>query len=422
MKKKVALAVGAVLVVGGLGACWYTGNTFDRILAEQIARAQQESGIEITWHPTTEHLFARDGMLKVVVPPETLASLDPQLAGSEPIEMQFAFNSRMLPLYIKSHLLLDTAQGTLAPIFSSLGMQQWQLGAESASSLWTMSNSSRFWVGDFKVREGMNEFNFLPLSGDYRGDLDGNGHMTVQWLGMTVHDAQSKMDLALADLKGSADMAEISGLWLSPRSDATLSAFTLTQPGNIRISLQGLSTATQLAGDDAQTLSSRYQMQVETLNLESEEDSLTLTEGNLDLALNGLDLEGYQTLQEVSGQRVDESAIQEALDKMLQRGVTLQLTDFSARLNGEPVSLQGEARLASTTLAQLMGSEEGMQALSGLLHAHLGDKLGQAVPQLAPMLAQFTALGYLKAEQAQLQAELKLDKGQLTVNGLPLQP
>ena len=38
------------------------------------------------------------------------------------------------------------------------------------------------------------------------------------------------------------------------------------------------------------------------------------------------------------------------------------------------------------------------------------------------MLAQFTALGYLKAEQAQLQAELKLDKGQLTVNGLPLQP
>ena len=54
-----------------------------------------------------------------------------------------------------------------------------------------MSNSSRFWVGDFQRSErGMNEFNFLPWSGDYRGDLDGNGHMTVQWLGMTVHDAE----------------------------------------------------------------------------------------------------------------------------------------------------------------------------------------------------------------------------------------
>lgn len=422
MKKKVALAVGAVLVVGGLGACWYTGNTFDRILAEQIARAQQESGIEVTWSPETENLFTRDGVLKVVVPPQTLASFDPQLAGSEPIEMQFAFNSRLLPLYIKSHLQLDTAQGTLAPILTSLGMQQWQLGAESASSLWTMSNSSRFWVSDFKVKEGLNEFTFLPLNGDYRGDLDGNGHLTAHWLGMTVHDAQSKTDLALADLKGSADMAEISGLWLSPRSDATLTTFSLTQPGNVKITLEGLTTATELAGDDLQTLSTRYQMKVATLNMESEEDRLALTQGNLDLSLKGLDLEGYQTLQEASSKRVDEAAIQEALDKMLQRGATLELADLSARLNGEPVSLQGEAKLASTTLAQLMGSEEGMQALSGLLHAHLGEKLGQAVPQLAPMLEQFTAMGYLKAQESQLQAELKLDKGAVTVNGLPLHP
>lgn len=82
-------------------------------------------------------------------------------------------------------------------------------------------------------------------------------------------------------------------------------------------------------------------MKVASLNLENEEDSLALTEGNLDLALNGLDLEGYQRLQEASSQRVDEAAIQEALDKMLQRGATLLLTDLSARLNGEPVNLQG---------------------------------------------------------------------------------
>ncbi|WP_241005995.1 DUF945 family protein, partial [Aeromonas media] len=325
-----------------------------------------------------------------------------------------------LPLYIKSKMLLDTSAGTLAPVFTALGMQQWQLGMESASSLWTMSNSSRFWASDFKVKEGLNELSFLPLSGDYRGDLDGNGHLTVQWLGMTVHDAQTKMDLALADLKGSADMAEISGIWLSPNSEMTLSALSLQLPESVKLSLQGVSTNTQLAGDDAQTLSSRYQMKVATLNLENESDSLALTQGSLDLALKGLDLEGYQTLQEASSQRVDEAAIQEALDKMLQRGATLELTDLSAQLNGEPVSLKGEAKLAPTTLAQLMGSEEGMQALSGLLNASLGDQLGKAVPQLAPMLAQFTALGYLKAEPAHLNAELKLDKGLVTINGLPL--
>ena len=215
-------------------------------------------------------------------------------------------------------------------------------------------------------------------------------------------------------------MAEISGIWLSPHSEMTLSALSLQLPESVKLSLQGVSTNTQLAGDDAQTLSSRYQMKVATLNLENESDSLALTQGSLDLALKGLDLEGYQTLQEASSQRVDEAAVQQALDKMLQRGATLELTDLSAQLNGEPVSLKGEAKLAPTTLEQLMGSEEGMQALSGLLHASLGDQLGKAVPQLAPMLAQFTALGYLKAEQAHLNAELKLDKGLVTVNGLPL--
>ena len=116
MKKTVAMAAGAALVVGGLGACWYTGNAFDRILGEQIVRAKQESGVEITWLPTSENLFTRDGVLKVVVPPQTLASFDPQMAGSDPIELQLLVNSRLLPLYIKSNMLLDTATGTLAPV------------------------------------------------------------------------------------------------------------------------------------------------------------------------------------------------------------------------------------------------------------------------------------------------------------------
>ncbi|MBV7435812.1 DUF945 family protein [Aeromonas sp. sif2416] len=420
MKKRVALAVGAALVVGGLGACWYTGNTFDQTLAEQIIKVKQESGIELSWIPSSQNLFSRDGVLKVVVTPQTLASFDPQLAGSEPIEVQLSFNNRILPLYIKSHLLLDTAQGTLAPVFTALGMQQWQVGMESASSLWTMGNSARFWANDFKLKDGVSELSFLPMTGTYSGDLEGNGHVVFQWQGMTLHEAQGKLDMVLADLKGSADLAEISGIWLSPRSDATLSAFSLTLPESVRVSLQGMSTTTQLAGDDAQTLSSRYQMKVATLNLENESDTLALTQGNLNLELKGLDLEGYQALQEVSGQRVDEVAIQQALDKMLQRGATLQLTDLSAQLNGEPVSLQGEVKLAPTSLEQLVGSEEGMQALSGLLHAKLGDQLGKAVPQLAPMLAQFIAQGYLKAESEQLSAELKLDKGVATINGLAL--
>lgn len=154
MKKIVALAVGAALVGGGLAACWYTGNSFDNIMAEQIAKVEQETGIDMQWQPGSSNLFTRDGVLKVVVTPEELAAIDSELEGSQPIELQLVVKSQILPLYIKSHFLLDTHNGTLAPVFTALGMEQWELGLESVTSLWTQGNSSRFWANEFKIQTG----------------------------------------------------------------------------------------------------------------------------------------------------------------------------------------------------------------------------------------------------------------------------
>ncbi|MCV5863584.1 hypothetical protein OFN36_31785, partial [Escherichia coli] len=79
------------------------------------------------------------------------------------------------------------------------------------------------------------------------------------------------------------------GVLLSPQSEMTLSALTVQLPDSVKVALQGMTTETQLTGDDAQTLSSSYQMKIAKLDLENETDTLAVTDSKLALNLNGLD-------------------------------------------------------------------------------------------------------------------------------------
>lgn len=422
MKKWIWGVAGAALIGAGLGACWYTGSEFDRQLAQQSIKLREQSGIELQWQPSRSNLLHRDGEMRLVIGPDALAQLDSELSHGEPIVVAFKVEGVILPLYVKSHLLLDTEQGSLAPLLASQGLKEWRLELSSLTNLLTQGSQSRLDIAAFSLKHEQGKMTFQPLQADYSGDLVGNGQMTLNWAGMSLHETQSGADMVLADLKGSAELRDVDGSWLSPQSDMTLASFSLQQPQDgLRVSLQRLTSHSRLEGEDAQTLSNRYQIQLAALDMANDTDSLALTDAKLDLEVKGLDLAGYQALQELSAEgSLDQQALLAALDQVLGRGLTLTLTDLSSRLNGEPASLTGELTLASTTLASLAGEEDGMKALSGLFQLNLSEGMGEAVPQLAPMLLQLQQLGYLKVQQSNLKAELKLQQGKLTVNELPL--
>ena len=422
MKKWVWGVAGAALVGVGLGACWMTGKEFDRQLAEQTVTLREQSGIVLQWQPGRSNLWRRDGEMQLVIGPAALARLDDELGQAEPIVLAFKVKGVILPLYVRNEILLDTEQGSLAPLLAAQGLKEWRLVLTSLTNLWTRDNQSKLDIGAFALKHEQGQMTFQPLQADYSGDLAGNGYMTLGWAGMTLHETQSQADMVLSQLSGSAELREVNGNWLSPQSEMKLDAFSLTQPQEgVNFSLQRLTSQSQLEGEAAETLSNHYQIQLAAMDMANDSDRLALTDARLDLEVRGLDLAGYQALQELSAQSsLDQQALMGALDQVLGRGLTLTLTELSSRLNGEPASLSGELTLAPTSLAALAAEQEGMQALSGLLHLSLGEGMGEAVPQLAPMLQQLQQLGYLKAQQSDLKAELKLQQGRLTVNELPL--
>ncbi|MFL9709083.1 hypothetical protein ACKC4V_23620, partial [Aeromonas veronii] len=70
-------------------------------------------------------------------------------------------------------------------------------------------------------------------------------------------------------------------------------------------------------------------------------------------------------LQQANGADLDPAKLEQALDQLLGRGMTLELDRLSARINGEPVTIKGNLVLSSTTLAQLTNGVDGWRALSG---------------------------------------------------------
>lgn len=421
MKKRVVVSAVSLLIGGGLLGCWYTGQQFDRFVLQQVDILKQENNIELQWQVNKSHLFTRDGVLTLVVKPDALAALDPALESPQPLRLVFDVSGQIWPLYIKNHVQLNTQSGSLADSFAHLGMAKWRLAIESVSSLWSKSHRSQFAADALNIKQPDYELTFQPLKGEFNGDLVGQGELNLQWQGMRLLDTHSEMDLALAQLGINAQFHNTGTVMLSPHSTLQLGSFSFNLPQRGKVQLKGLTTQAQLNAGSSETLTNDYQIKMDSLQLEDDSDALAMTDGILKLSVVGLDLEGYQGLQVAGGKKSEDDAIQHALDKLLKRGLTLVLEDLSSKLNGEPISLRGKLSLDPTNLETLFNSEEGIFALHGQLNATLSERLGKAVPQLAALLKQLTAVGYLSAKDQQLSAKVTFEQGVLNINNLPLQ-
>lgn len=422
MKKGVMGGAAAVLLVGGaVAACWFTGQAFDKQVPAELAKAQQLSGIQLEWTPGKTSFLSREGAIKMVLTPEFISSHYPELTPEHPFELYLSTQTRILPLYSATQVVLDKSRGDLAAGLVELGLQGWEPVLESRNSLWSRRNVSTLTLPEANVAKQGENLKMLPLVLGYDGDLNGSGKLNLDWQGMTFSQPDQQTEINLAHVTGQAELDEIGGVLMVPASEGDVAGLSVRIGDELNVALQGLSTRSHVEGDDAETLASRYETRLQSLKLAMDGEAVALTEGEMVVDIKGMDLEGYRMLQQAnSGVDMDPQKLEQALNLLLARGATLSLSNFSAKVNAEPVSLKGNLVLSSTTLDKLTNGVDGLRALTGQFDAILSGKLGNALPQAAPLLQGLTAMGYLKAEGNQLKADINLANGRLTVNSLPL--
>ncbi|ALP40748.1 DUF945 family protein [Aeromonas schubertii] len=419
MKKRVTGGVAVLLLAGAAGSCWYTGQRIDEQIPVQFAKIHQETGLQLEWLPAESGLFRRDGDVVLTLSPELLQSLGAPAGDDKALRLYLHSRTTIFPLYGRTRVTLDKERGDLAALLKELGLQAWEPILESRTSYWNGRNASRLTMPEVTLDEQGSSIALHPLTLNFNGDLKGNGRLTFDWQGLRYRESDEPIELTLEGASGSADLDRIAGLVMVPASEGKVAALSLSAGEGFTLKARGLHSSSRLEGDDADTLGSQYETGLERLDLEMEGESIALSEGILSMRLKGMDLEGYRALQQANGADLDPAKLEQALDQLLGRGMTLELDRLSARINGEPVTIKGNLVLSSTTLAQLTNGVDGWRALSGQFDASVSGKLGEALPQAAPLLRNLTGMGYFKPAGDTLKAEVILSRGKVTINGLP---
>ncbi|SIR41734.1 Uncharacterized conserved protein YdgA, DUF945 family [Aeromonas sp. RU39B] len=420
-KAVMGAAAVAVLVGAGAAGCWYTGDLFDKQVPLQLGTAQRESGLVFQWQPTSSNLLTREADLRIELTPELASSLDADLVLDKPLELYLHTRTRIMPLYTSTEISLDMSRGDLAKTLTRMGLQNWKPVMQSHNSFWNSNTVTVLSLPEANVDSDGEQLKLMPLEMRFDGDFNGSGQVALSWAGMTYRQPSQQVECNIGRVDGTAELKAVDNILMVPSSQAKVAGFSLNVGEGMKFDMQGMTSSSTLQGDSADTLASHYQLGIGQFKMAMEGETVELADTALDAHIKGMDMKGYHTLLQANADpKKDEAKLQMALDQLLARGATLELTNLAAKVNQAPVSLKGNLVLAPTTLEKLTGGDEGLNALNGQFAAELSNKLGQALPQVAPWLEHLGSIGYLKSEGDLLKADIQLAKGAVTINGQPL--
>ncbi len=290
------------------------------------------------------------------------------------------------------------------------------------------------------------EITFDGLTGSVQTDVDGSFLTGGFHSGkLTIEDEQGAK-LSLAPGEGVFDITDMyNGTVLSGTSRATLPEASISAPG-VESRLQGLSISSEnnTRGD---TLTSKLAISVEKLQLEVPASHIQLPDSTIQLQteISGIETTALKQLldtqQELNALQMNSVASsfsnkaspvldEEAMGKTLQRYMQSLVNLVKPGLQSTTrFMLKNEAGIAdlhldlgyaeSRDLSQLPTIRDLIGAVKGELEIKADEKLLSTL-SLDALAAMPVAMGFATQENGQLQSLIRLEKGDLNVNGGPL--
>lgn len=424
------LTVALLLGLGGLGyvaGCANSSRLFDAQRLQAVTQLNQLPGVHAQWQSMEDGWFRSQGQLHLTLDQaffdRYLGEEAPVLAS--PLEISSSLFQSFTPWGVSGQGNLDQSRGTLGRWLEANRQASLPLTVSWQAGLFSAGLDLELAMDSWQFADADGKLGWSPLHLAVQGLGKDAMSINLTWQGLEANVAAAEAQLAVQPVSLSLDIKRLGRAWYAPQSELTIKGLRLQQ-GDEQFNLAGLSLSSQEkergSGLDGR-LDLRYQVGLDSLQVQEASGQHRLDKLQLALTLDGVDRMGYETVlnQQQSGAPQEPELALASLSLMGQKGMTIGLSPLRVQIDQAHLLVAGELSLPPYDVTAQPGPLALLQQSQGQLQVELAPQLAEQIPQLAANLNKLLQTGYLKRDElGNLQVEFKLADHRATANGLPL--
>ncbi|MBU2976871.1 DUF945 family protein [Alteromonas sp. C1M14] len=421
MKKGIVVIAGAsALAAFGM---WFTQHSYQTAVADALERnadSYQDLGIDIQKSDLASSFVSLEDVYTVTLTEQFFEDLDlPDLYG-ESFDVTINNVCSVYPFYMSCHNEISLPDDVIPEdIVEKINGFSYDTGwsfSPLTNSVSSYVNTSKFTLDN----EG-DPVKFEALTMTSNSDLAFE-QLTIDlnWGGMAVSESYSNM--SIGNLSLNADMTLLSGITYIGTSSVTVDDIQLGSVNGESFSADTITVSSASSEYETDKYDVQYYVNSPAMAINGGLMPVELTELSMDIRLFGLSEKALEMMNSFQNNGASEQEVlTNMLNEMGKNEPGFVINDFSTSVNGVPVSLNGEITFDSFTANDIDTGEIAAKS-NAQVNASVGKDVASALPQLVPILEQYTQMGMAtKDSEGNYTTEITIKDRTLSANGTVLQ-
>ncbi|MEG3768228.1 DUF945 family protein [Alteromonas sp. 14N.309.X.WAT.G.H12] len=421
MKKGIVVIAGvsAVAVFG----MWFTQNAYESSVTDALTRnadTYSNMGIKLEKNAIAASFTRIEDEYTLTLTEQFFDQMDMPALYAESFDITISNLCRVYPFYMSCENEFSLPEGTLPDEFVEK-LQGFTYQAGWSFSPLTNSVSSYLNTDGFTVENDGTPLEVAPLTLSSNSDLAFESLNTqMNWGGMTFNDSLTQIDIDNVNVNG--DMTRLTGITYLGTSTVSIDNMVFNTADGESFSAKAINVTSNTNEYETGKYDVRYVATSSDMSIGGGALPIDIAQLHTDIRLYGLSEKALEMMNSFQGNFIEQQdMLTEMLNELGKNEPGLAIDNFSASVNNVPVSIKGEITFDQFTAEDVDTGEIAAKS-NAFLNGNVGKEVSTALPQLVPMLDQYSQMGMAEKDaEGNYTTEITIKDRTLSANGNVLQ-